>query len=287
MRVRSVVMLGALLAAVGCGSAPAPTPSESTNTDQLVKYYRKKNNLPASAKLAVTGVHDSSIKGAREGTLEIGEGPGAQKVTFLTSPDGQFVAFGTVEDVTVDPSKAVMAKIDLKDQPAKGPADAKVTIVEYSDFQCPFCSRGYSTIENEVLKQYGDKVRFYYKSYPLPFHPWAKAGAVAAECAKQQKADAFWKLYKSFFENQTQISKDNVKEKATEYLADTGIDMNAWNDCFDNQKSAAAVDAQMQEGSSVGVRGTPGFIINGRLVSGAQPFESFKNIIDDELASAK
>src|SRR5438093_1291913 len=190
MRVRSVVMLGALLAAVGCGSAPAPTPSESTNTDQLVKYYRKKNNLPASAKLAVTGVHDSSIKGAREGTLEIGEGPGAQKVTFLTSPDGQFVAFGTVEDVTVDPSKAVMAKIDLKDQPAKG-------------------------------------------------------------------------------------------------LADTGIDMTKWADCFDNQKTAGAVDAQMQEGSSVGVRGTPGFIINGRLVSGAQPFESFKNIIDDELASAK
>jgi protein-disulfide isomerase len=287
MRVRSVVLLGAVLAAAGCGSAPAPTPSESTNTDQLVKYYRKKNNLPPSAKMTVTGVHDSSIKGAREGTLEIGEGPGAQKVTFLTSPDGQFVAFGTVEDVTVDPSKAVMAKIDLKDQPAKGPADAKVTIVEYSDFQCPFCSRGYSTIENEVLKQYGDKVRFYYKSYPLPFHPWAKPGAIAAECAKEQNPEAFWKLYKSFFENQGQMSKDNVKEKSTEFLGDTGIDMTKWADCFDNQKSAAAVDAQMQEGSSVGVRGTPGFIINGRLVSGAQPFESFKNIIDDELASAK
>jgi len=284
---RCVLMLGALVAAVGCTSTPASTPSESTNTEQLVKYYRKKNNLPPSAKLAVTGLHDSSITGAKEGTLEIGEGAGAQKVPVVASADGHFVAFGAVEDVTVDPSKATMAKIDLKDQPVKGPADAKVTIVEYSDFQCPFCSRGYATIENEVLKQYGDKVRFYYKSYPLPFHPWAKPGAVAAECAKQQKADAFWKLYKSFFENQTQISKDNVKEKATEYLADTGIDMNAWNDCFDNQKSAAAVDAQMAVGSSVGVRGTPGFIINGRLVSGAQPFESFKNVIDDELASAK
>ena len=282
-----ILLLGALLAAAGCSSTPASTSSESINTDQLVKYYRKKNNLPPTAKLAVTGLHDSSLKGAKEGTLELGEGPGAQKVAFLASPDGRFVTFGAVEDVTVDPSKAIMAKIDLKDQPAKGPADAKVTIVEYSDFQCPFCSRGYSTIENEVLKQYGDKVRFYYKNYPLPFHPWAKAGAVAAECAKQQKADAFWKLYKSFFENQAQINKDNVKEKATEYLADTGIDMNAWNDCFDNQKTAAAVDAQMQEGSSVGVRGTPGFIINGRLVSGAQPFESFKNVIDDELASAK
>ena len=287
MRVRSVLMLGALLAVAGCGSAPAPTSSDSTDTEQLVKYYRRKNNLPPTAKLAVAGLHDSSIKGAKEGTLEIGEGAAAQKVTFVASTDGRFVAFGTVEDVTVDPSKAVMAKIDLKDQPAKGPADAKVTIVEYSDFQCPFCSRGYATIENEVLKQYGDKVRFYYKSYPLPFHPWAKPGAIAAECAKQQSPDAFWKLYRSFFENQAQVTKDNVKDKATEYLGDTGIDMTKWNDCFDNQKSAAAVDAQMQEGSSVGVRGTPGFIINGRLVSGAQPFESFKNVIDDELASAK
>src|SRR5205809_7918355 len=101
MRVRSVVLLGALLAAVGCGSAPAPAPSESTNTDQLVKYYRKKNNLPPSAKMAVTGVHDSSIKGAREGPLEAGGGPGAQEVTFLTSPDGRCAAFGPAEAATL------------------------------------------------------------------------------------------------------------------------------------------------------------------------------------------
>src|SRR5438876_8019985 len=285
MGARGLLMLGALLAAAGCGSAPAPTPSENTDTEQLVKYYRKKNNLPPSAKLAVTGLHDSGIKGAREGTLEIGEGAGAQKIAFVTSSDGHFVAFGTVEDVTVDPAKAIMAKIDLKDQPVKGPANAKVTIVEYSDFQCPFCSRGYATIEKQVLTSYGDKARFYYKHYPLPFHPWAEAGAVAAECAKQQKPEAFWKLYSSLFENQGQITADNLKEKATGYLAGTGIDMAKWNDCFDNKKSLPQVKAQMQEGSSVGVRGTPGFIINGRLVSGAQPFESFKNVIDDELAS--
>src|SRR5207247_2259510 len=82
-------------------------------------------------------------------------------------------------------------------------------------------------------------------------HPWAKPGAIAAECAKEQNPEAFWKLYKSFFENQGQMSKDNVKEKSTEFLGDTGIDMTKWADCFDNQKSAAAVDAQMQEGSSV------------------------------------
>ena len=262
------------------GLAFAATPDE-----QLIKYYRKKANVPPSQKVTVSGLHDSTIKGAKEGTLEIGEGAAAQKVPFTMSADGRYAVFAPVEDVTVDPAKAVMDKISLKGEPFKGPANAKVTIVEYSDFQCPFCSRGYATIEKQVLTSYGDKVRFYYKHYPLPFHPWAEAGAVAAECAKQQKPEAFWKLYSSLFENQGQITADNLKEKATGYLAGTGIDMAKWNDCFDNKKSLPQVKAQMQEGSSVGVRGTPGFIINGRLVSGAQPFESFKNVIDDELAS--
>src|SRR2546428_11844837 len=114
---RYVLMLGALVAAVGCTSTPASTPSESTNTEQLVKYYRKKNNLPPSTKLAVTGLHHSSITGAKEGTLEIGEGAGAQKVPVVASAGGHFVTFRAGGDGTVEPSKAIMAKIDLKDQP--------------------------------------------------------------------------------------------------------------------------------------------------------------------------
>jgi protein-disulfide isomerase len=281
MRSSLFLLLGGVLLAAGLAGAAAD------NSEQLIKYYRKKNNIPPSAKVTVTGLKDSTIKGAKEGTLEVGEGQAAQKVPFVASADLRYAVFGAAEDVTVDPSKAVMQKINLKGEPHKGPETAKVTIVEYSDFQCPFCSRGYNTVEKQVLPNYGDKVKFYYKHYPLPFHPWAKQGAIAAECAKEQKPDAFWKLYASLFENQGQITADNVKEKSTGYLDGTGVDMAKWNDCFDNKKTADKVDAQMQEGSSVGVRGTPGFIINGRLVSGAQPYENFKNIIDDELASAK
>ncbi|HTC23212.1 MAG TPA: thioredoxin domain-containing protein [Gemmatimonadales bacterium] len=281
MRATGLLVLGGLV--LGAGLAMA-----ADNSEQLIKYYRKKNNLPPASKAAVTGLHDStSIKGAKEGTLEIGEGPSAQRVGFIASPDMRYVVFAAAEDVTVDPSKAVMSKIDLKGQPSKGPANAKVTIVEYSDFQCPFCSRAYNTMDKQVLKDYGHKVRFYYKHYPLPFHPFAKPAAIAAECAKQQKPEAFWKLYSDFFENQGQMTPENVKEKATQFLQGTGIDMAKWNDCFDNKRSAPAVDAQMAEGTSVGVTGTPGFIINGRLVSGAQPYENFKNIIDDELAAPK
>src|SRR6185436_11792552 len=160
---------------------------------------------------------------------------------------------------------AVMGKIDLKGQPAKGPATAKVTIVEYSDFQCPFCSRGYNTIEKEVLKQYGDKVRFYYKHYPLPFHPWAKPGAIAAECAKQQKPEAYWTLYDAYFTHQAEVNPQNVKEKGQEFLKDSGIDMAKWGTCFDNKETAAKVNAQHDEGAALGVTGTPAFFINGRM----------------------
>lgn len=182
---------------------------------------------------------------------------------------------------------AARVQVDSRKGFVLGPKDAPVAIVEFSDFQCPFCTKGYTTIETQVLKDYGDKVKFYYKNYPLPFHPWAQPGAIAAECAKQQKPEAFWAVYKGLFEQQKDITADNVKDKAWALAADQKIDKAKFDDCFDNKKTLDKVKADQAEGSSVGVTGTPSFVINGRLIVGAQPYEAFKNIIDDELASAK
>ncbi len=279
MRVRTMFVLASVL------TLGMLVPAHADTNDQLIKYYRKKANVPPAQKMTVTDVKDSSIKGAKQGTLLIGDAPAQKKVTFTASPDMKYVVFGDVEDVTVDPSKAVMAKINLKGEPSRGPANAKVTLVEFSDFQCPFCSKGYSTIETQVLKDYGDKVKFYYKNYPLPFHPWATPAAIAAECAKQQKPEAFWSVYKGFFDNQKDITADNIKEKALSFAANDKIDAAKFNDCFDNKKTADKVKADQAEGASVGVTGTPSFVINGRLIVGAQPYDNFKNIIDDELSS--
>jgi protein-disulfide isomerase len=285
MRERKTTLAGVALLAgafLYAGSAAADS------TEQVIKYYRKKANLPPTAKVQITGLKDSAIKGAKQGTMEIGEGPAAKKVNVLLSEDGKLAVFGDLEDVTVDPSKAVMAKINLKDEPFKGPADAKVTVVEFSDFQCPFCTKGYKTIEDQVLKEYDGKVKFYYKHYPLPFHPWATPAAIATECAQDLNKDAYWTLYKYYFDNQKDITPDNLKQKSTEQLQTVkGLDMAKWNECFDGKKTEARVKAEMAEGASVGVTGTPGFIVNGRLLVGAQPFEKFKDVIDDELASAK
>ena len=299
MRGRQHAILAALLAAVvaACGgpggegdqgaAGKAAGGSGGASTEALVKYYRKKANVPPAQPVEVTGVKDAPVGGLKEGTLQIGSPPQVRNVPFTMSSDGRFVIFAAAEDVTVDPSKAVMAKIDLKDQPFRGPADAKVTIVEYSDFQCPFCARGYTTLEQQVLKEFGDKVKFYFKHFPLGFHPWAEPASMAVECAGRQKADAYWKLYDWYFQNQAQVNPQNVKEKAWGVLEPLGLDKAKFDACYDNKETQAEVKAEMAEGQSLGITGTPSFVINGRLLVGAQPFEQFKAVIEDELASAK
>jgi protein-disulfide isomerase len=269
-----------------CSAALATAAWGAGETDQLIKYYRKKANLNPSQNVTVDGLKDSAIKGAKEGTLQIGNPPQVKKVPFLMSADGRYAVFGGTEDLTVDPSKAVMEKISLKGKPLKGPDKAKVTIVKYSDFQCPFCARGHDVMA-QVLAQYPNDVRYVFKNFPLNFHPWAEPAAVAIECVGQQDQEAYWKVYDGLFAKQKEINPQNVKEKVDEMLQGSKVDMAKFNDCYNNKKTLDQVKAEMAEGQSVGVTGTPGFIVNGRLVSGAQPFEVFKNIIEDEIASAK
>lgn len=261
--------------------APAGAADDAA-TKKLIEYYRRKANVPPSAQVEVTDLKPAKIKGAKSGVLKVGP----QQIQFLLSDDGRYAMFGDMEDLTADPFAGVMSKINLKGKPVKGPANAKVTIVEYSDFQCPFCSRGYQTMETQVLKDYGDKVKFSYKNFPLPMHPWAEPAAIASECALQQKPEAFWALYNYYFSNQRDITPQNLKDKSLEALKDSGVDKDKFSDCLDNKKTLDLVKQDQQEGQSVGVNGTPAFIINGRLISGAQPYDNFKAVIDDELARA-
>jgi len=256
--------------------------SDDALTKSLIEYFRRKANVPPTMQVEVKDLKPSKIKGAKTGTLSVG----GRSTPFTVSNDGHYAFFGELDDLTVDPFAAVMKKISLKDVASKGPANAKVIIVEYSDFQCPYCARGYHVMEGQVLKEYGDKVRFVYKNFPLPMHPWAEPAAIASVCAREQKQEAFWKLYNYYFQNQRDITPQNLKEKSLEALKDSGVNGAKFSDCLDNKKTAPLVKAEQTEGSSVGVSGTPAFIINGRLVSGAQPFEKFKAVIDDELARA-
>ena len=277
----SKVTLAALLA-VASIEVTAALADDAAN-QKIIDYYRRKQNVPPEVTITITDIKDSQIPGAKTANLQLSRGGQTQDTKILMSPDGKYVVFGELEDVSSDPFKAIAAKITTQGKPVRGPKDAKVTIVEFSDFQCPYCARAHQTMSEQVMKEYDGKVKLVYKNYPLPFHPWAEPAAVAAACAFDQDPEAFWKLYDYFFTNQQQLNPQNVKEKATEQLKGTKVNMEKWNDCVDNKKTLDKVKADMAEGQTVGVSGTPAFLINGRKISGAQPFQNFKAVIDDEL----
>ena len=165
------------------------------------------------------------------------------------------------------------------DEPSRGPVEAPVTIVEYSDFQCPFCSRVGPTLA-ELTSTYGEKVRIVYRDYPLPMHAQAQAAAEAAQCAHAQ--GKFWEYHDRLFAEQEQIG---APDKLTQVAGAVGLDAAAFKTCLDGGQFRQAVTDEKTEGERLGITATPTFFINGRLMSGALPVDRFKAVIDEELAS--
>ena len=179
--------------------------------------------------------------------------------------------------ITLEPPRQVVA---TDGRPAKGPESAPITIIEFSDFQCPFCLTAFPTVQS-VLSTYGDKIHFVYRHYPLANHPRARPAAEAAACANEQ--GKFWAFHDRLFGNQQLLEDADLKQHA----AQLGMDAAQFNSCYDSRKYTADVDADIRAGDQAGVSGTPAFYINGRMLSGAQPLEAFKQIIDEELVAKK
>ncbi|MFA6049244.1 MAG: DsbA family protein [Candidatus Micrarchaeia archaeon] len=177
---------------------------------------------------------------------------------------------------TAAPS-APSAKFSLSGEVFRGSENAKVTIVEFSDFQCPYCARAEGTMQ-QLLSDYAGKIRLYYRQFPLPFHENALAASEASECAGEQ--GKFWEYHDKLFENQGALDSANLKK----YAGALGLDQKKFDTCLDTGAKKAQVVAETQEGENNGVSGTPAFFINGQLVSGAQPLSVFKQVIDAELA---
>ncbi len=165
------------------------------------------------------------------------------------------------------------------DAPFKGKVDAKVTIVEFSDFQCPFCSKG-AQVLNDLEKKYGNKIKIVFKNYPLPFHAQAKPAAIASLCAHDQGSKYFWGMHDAMFADQSKL--DAVSLIATAKVI--GLNEIAFKSCIESDKFKAKIESDMKEGQALGLKSTPTFFVNGRLISGAQAIAVFSEVIDSELA---
>jgi protein-disulfide isomerase len=202
-------------------------------------------------------------------------------VEFLTEQKAQARKAQYIDELkakykTVVNLKPPVVEVGTGGRPEKGPKDAPITMIVFSDYECPFCRRAESTVE-QVLKTYEGKIRYVFRDYPLPFHQKARPAAVAANCAIPQ--GKFWEYNQKLFV--TDLGPESYKKMA----GDLGMDQKKFDECI-AKNDQASIEKDVADGGAVGVNGTPAFFINGRMLSGAQPFEAFKDVIDQEIAQA-
>lgn len=234
----------------------------------LEEHVKAAYDLPARVKLVFGDPKPSPIPGFDVVAVRV-RGVGETERLYL-SKDGRYYLFGKFKDLSVHPYQERMSKIDLKDPAVRGDADAPVTVVEYTDFQCYFCKKGYLLMRDKILKEFPGKVRWVYKSLPLTrIHPWAKDAAIGAECVRRQGMEKFWVVHDAIFDDQRSITVSNLGEMLEGYAKKAGADLGRFTKCYDSKATAKLVTSDMSEASLVGVNSTPSFVINGRVVSGA------------------
>ena len=177
------------------------------------------------------------------------------------------------------PTAGEKVKVSADDDAFKGDKNAPVTIIEFSDYECPFCTRFYTQTLAQIQKEYIDtgKVKFVYRDFPLGFHQNAQKAAEAAECAGEQ--DRYFDMHDKLFENGVAGGVASFKK----FAGQSGLNQGDFENCLDSGEMTSEVKKDFQDGQSYGVSGTPAFFVNGKLISGAQPFSAFKQMIDAEL----
>lgn len=202
-----------------------------------------------------------------------------QEVDFQTEQQTSEVVAESQPQGTSVPPQVVRYDVPVDDDPSIGPEDAPITIIEFSDYECPFCQQWHKEVYDQLLEAYPDEIRLVYRDFPITsIHPNATSAAYAANCAREQ--DAFWEYHDKLFDTELGLNT----EAYLEYASQLGIDTEAFSECLDSGRYEEEVQADFDFAANLGVRSTPTFFINGIAVVGAQPFEVFQQVIDQELA---
>ena len=217
-----------------------------------------------------------------------------QDLTFLVSKDHSSMMRLTKFDLTKDPLAETMSKIDVGGRPTRGAKASKVVVVNFDDLECPFCSRMHQTLFPEILKEYGDRVTFIYKDYPLvEIHPWATHAAVDANCLGAQSGDAYWDFADYIHANQHEVNSEKTSGARLEALdrltllqgQKHNLDVVKLQSCIKAQDESA-VKASMKEADGIGVEATPTLFISGEKVDGAVPISQVRAALDRALKDA-
>jgi protein-disulfide isomerase len=282
----AALALGALSCLAQSSKAPDATVSPSPDQAQILKtteaFVRNLFSWGPDFKLKVGPLTQSTASNFYEVPLEVTFNDRTDTGEVFVSKDGKTLFRGEMFDMATDPYAAGRAKMHIEGNPAKGPADARVTLVEFGDFECPNC-RQLEPVLKSLFEKY--KLRLIFKDFPLEqLHPWAKTAAIGGRCAFMQSPDAFWKVHDAIYENQESITPENVWDKLNGFAAQAGLNAEAFKSCLSAPEAAKAVEANQQDGVALNVSGTPTVFVNGRPVAGGDP-NALQQLIEFELAA--
>ena len=265
---------------------PAP-PSAASNaiTPQVEAYLRKLYAWGPEFTLSLSPMRESGIPGLYELTVEVDKGGQKDSGTLYVSRDGRYLFRGELSDLTKDPLADTREKLHVEDSPTLGPADAKVTLVEFADFQCPACRQLHDGLK-PLLGRY-PQVRLVFKDFPLSqIHAWARTAALAGRCAYTQSPSGFWRFYDLVYQNQDLVSPENAWAKMLDYGSQEGLSKDDLKACMSRPETAQAVDRNFQQGQQLAITSTPTVFVNGRRAVGPDVTQ-IERYIRYELQSAQ
>jgi protein-disulfide isomerase len=286
---RSFVLL--LIVCLGC-VAQSASPDLARKIERQVRSYYK---IPSEVHVLVSAPTPASdFPNYESVVVTIDSGGKKQDLAFLVSKDGSSLVRTIKFDMNKDPYAETMSKIDTSGRPTRGAKASKVVLVNFDDFECPWCSRMHQTLFPEILKEYGDRVTFIYKDFPVAeIHPWAMHAAVDANCLAAQSSDAYWDFADYIHANQQEVSGEKTPEARAAALdrlillqgQKHNLDVVKLQSCIKAQDESV-VKASIKEGDAVGVEATPTLFVNGEVIDGAVPISQLRAALDRALRDA-
>ncbi len=269
--------------------APAGAVTVATDParDAALKTYLQKHfKIPRADLLKLGPAFKSPIDGLVARLLTVTNEQGQSVATTLfIDRSGSKAVIGQYVDLSSEPwGRINLSGVSLDDRPTLGPADAPVTIVEFADFECPYCAQAFSTLETLVNTTYKGKIKVIYKSFPLNVHPWAIKAAEAAECARLQNPAAFWDFARYFYANQGTLNVDNLQEHVDQLANSLKLDEPSLKACMNSSQTEARVKQDQSDGDSIQVTSTPTFFVDGIPVVGLPDGHIMEFVINSELA---
>jgi len=269
-------------------ATPAASASPASRDDEVKAYLQKRFRIATLEQMSLGPMTPTPLPGIFMRTLTVTNPRGIPaSVTLFSDQDQTKVIVGQYFDLNQEAwGRADLKPLHLDDRPVLGPADAPVTLIEFADFECPFCAHAFGAVETLVNTTYKGKVKLIFKNYPLPGHQWAWPAATAAECARVQNPALFWDFARFFYTNQPTITQANVQQQADAEARKLSLDQKLFDACMNGSSAADRVSQDMADANAVHVMQTPTFFINGIPVVGLPEGRVFDFVIGSELASS-